>query len=181
MYSATFGGFNFIEFYDQKRVIVNPLRIKSNIINELESSLVLFFTNITRSASQIEDEKRRLLKKKKSLDAMHLIKKDAIKMKESILKGDIESVSKIIGNSWSNKKVVSKSVSNNYIDKVYDLALENGAKSGKVCGAGGGGFMFFMVDPLNKNHLIRVLNDLDHGIVINFKFVKEGTTSWRIS
>jgi len=101
-------------------------------------------------------------------------------MKESILKGDIESVSKIIGNSWSNKKIVSKSVSNNYIDKVYDTAVENGAKSGKVCGAGGGGFMFFMVDPLNKNQLIKVLNELDYGKVINFKFIKEGTTSWII-
>ena len=87
MYSATFGGFNFIEFYDKKRVIVNPLRIKSNIINELEASSVLYYTNISRSASQIEDEKRRLLKKKKSLEAMHVIKNDAIKMKEAILKG----------------------------------------------------------------------------------------------
>ena len=180
MYSATFGGFNFIEFYDQKRVIVNPLRIKSNIINELEASSVLYYTNISRSASQIEDEKRRLLKKKKSLEAMHVIKNDAIKMKEAILKGDLESVSEIIGSSWFNKKIVSKSVSNNYIDLVYDIALNNGAKSGKVCGAGGGGFMYFLVDPIGKNKLIKALNEIENGQVVNFNYITEGTTSWII-
>ena len=104
MYAATFGGFNFIEFYDNKRVIVNPLRIKNWIIDEIESHIVLFFTNITRSASQIEDEKKNLIKKK-SLNAMHKIKKDSVKMKDYLLKGDINEISKIIEQSWISKKV----------------------------------------------------------------------------
>jgi len=178
-YAATFGGFNFMEFYDKKRVIVNPLRIKNWIIDELEDSIVLYFTNITRSASQIEKEKKKLIDDKKSLLAMHEIKKDAILMKEALLKGNIGDFANILGKSWKAKKRVSSSVTNNEIDRIYNLALANGAYSGKVSGAGGGGFMFFMVEPTKKLQLIRELNS-QPGLVINFEFVKNGIKGWSI-
>jgi D-glycero-alpha-D-manno-heptose-7-phosphate kinase len=178
-YAATFGGFNFMEFYDNKRVIVNPLRIKNWIIDELEASMVLYFTNITRQASQIEHEKKSLLDDKKSLNAMHEVKIDATFMKEVLLKGDITNFAKILGKSWKSKKKVSSSISNSEIDRIYDLAIANGAYSGKVSGAGGGGFMFFMVEPTKKLQLIREL-DKQQGEVINFQFVKDGTRGWRI-
>lgn len=178
-YAATFGGFNFMEFYQEKRVIVNPLRVKNWIIDELEASLVLYFTNITRQASQIEQEKKSLLDDKKSLEAMHEVKEDAIFMKEALLKGDIQSFASILGKSWEAKKRVSNSISNNEIDRVYQLAIQNGAYSGKVSGAGGGGFMFFMVEPTKKLQLIRELNR-QQGEVINFEFVKDGTKGWKI-
>ena len=178
-YAATFGGFNFMEFYAEKRVIVNPLRVKNWIIDELEASIVLYFTNITRQASQIEQEKKNLLDDKKSLEAMHEVKEDAIFMKEALLKGDFKNFAKILGKSWDAKKRVSKSISNNEIDRIYDLAISNGAYSGKVSGAGGGGFMFFMVEPTKKLQLIKELNK-QQGEVINFQFVKEGTKGWKI-
>lgn len=178
-YAATFGGFNFMEFYDNKRVIVNPLRVKNWIIDELEASMVLYFTNITRQASQIEQEKKSLLDDEKSLNAMHEVKVDATLMKESLLKGDIDNFAKILGKSWESKKRVSSSISNSEIDRVYDLAIANGAYSGKVSGAGGGGFMFFMVEPTKKLQLMRELNK-QQGEVINFEFVKNGTRGWRI-
>lgn len=178
-YAATFGGFNFMEFYSEKRVIVNPLRVKNWIIDELEASIVLYFTNITRQASQIEQEKKNLLDDKKSLDAMHEVKEDAILMKEALLKGDIKSFASILGKSWEAKKRVSNSISNSEIDRVYDLAMANGAFSGKVSGAGGGGFMFFMVEPTKKLQLIKELNK-QQGEVINFEFVKDGTKGWKI-
>lgn len=178
-YAATFGGFNFMEFYDNKRVIVNPLRVKNWIIDELEASIVLYFTNITRQASQIEQEKKNLLDDEKSLNAMHEVKNDATLMKEALLKGDINNFAKILGKSWESKKRVSSSISNSEIDKVYDIAMVNGAYSGKVSGAGGGGFMFFMVDPTKKLQLIKEL-DKQQGRVINFEFVKNGTRGWRI-
>jgi len=178
-YAATFGGFNFMEFYDNKRVIVNPLRVKNWIIDELEASIVLYFTNITRQASQIEQEKKSLLDDDKSLNAMHEVKIDATLMKESLLKGDITNFAKILGKSWESKKIVSNSISNSEIDRVYDLAIKNGAYSGKVSGAGGGGFMFFMVEPTKKLQLIRELNK-QQGEVINFEFVKNGTRGWKI-
>ncbi|WP_434637388.1 dehydrogenase [Sulfurimonas sp. NW7] len=178
-YAATFGGFNFMEFYENKRVIVNPLRVKNWIIDELEASIVLYFTNITREASQIENEKKSLLSDEKSLQAMHEVKEDATKMKEALLKGDIRLFSDILGKSWEAKKRVSNSISNSEIDKVYNLAMECGAYSGKVSGAGGGGFMFFMVEPTKKLQLIHELNK-QQGEVINFEFVKDGTKGWRI-
>ena len=178
-YAATFGGFNFMEFYDEKRVIVNPLRIKNWIIDELESSMVLYFTNITRQASQIEQEKKNLLDSKKSLDAMHEVKKDSVTMKEMLLKGDIFGFADILGKSWEAKKRVSSSISNNEIDTVYNIAMDNSAYSGKVSGAGGGGFMFFMVDPTKKYQLVQKLNE-QQGWVINFHFTHEGTRGWKI-
>ena len=178
-YAATFGGFNFMEFYANKRVIVNPLRVKNWIIDELEASIVLYFTNITRQASQIEQEKKNLLDDKKSLEAMHEVKEDAVIMKEALLKGDFKNFSKILGKSWEAKKRVSNSISNIEIDRIYDLAISNGAYSGKVSGAGGGGFMFFMVEPTKKLQLIKALNQ-QQGEVMNFEFVKDGTRGWKI-
>lgn len=178
-YAATFGGFNFMEFYSKKRVIVNPLRVKNWIIDELEDSMVLYFTNITRQASQIEQEKKSLLEHKKSLEAMHEVKNDAVTMKEALLKGDINNFANILGKSWQAKKMVSRSISNREIDKIYDLAINHGAYSGKVSGAGGGGFMFFMIEPTKKIHLINELNK-QQGEVINFDFVKNGTKGWKL-
>lgn len=178
-YAATFGGFNFMEFYDDKRVIVNPLRVKNWIVDELEESMVLYFTNIRREASQIEKEKKSLLDDEKSLNAMHEVKEDATFMKEYLLKGDIEKFAEILGKSWESKKRVSHSISNSEIDKVYDIAISNGAYSGKVSGAGGGGFMFFMIKPSKKLQLIKELNK-QQGEVINFHFVKDGTKGWKI-
>jgi len=178
-YAATFGGFNFMEFYDNKRVIVNPLRIKNWIIDELEESMVLYFTNITRQASQIEQEKKSLLDDKKALNAMHEVKQDAVLMKEYLLKGNIKHFAQVLGKSWEAKKRVSNSISNSEIDRIYTLAMENGAYSGKVSGAGGGGFMFFMVEPTKKLQLINELNK-QQGEVMNFHFVKDGTKGWRV-
>ena len=178
-YAATFGGFNFMEFYEDKRVIVNPLRIKNWIIDELESSMILYFTGVQRSASQIEKEKSNLMQKEKSLKAMNEVKADATLMKEYLLKGDLENFAKILGKSWESKKRVSSSISNSDIDKIYDLAMQNGAYSGKVSGAGGGGFMFFMVNPIKKFNLIKLLNK-QNGEVFNFHFIKDGTKGWRV-
>jgi D-glycero-alpha-D-manno-heptose-7-phosphate kinase len=178
-YAATFGGFNFMEFYGDKRVIVNPLRVKNWIIDELQENMILYFTGIQRSASMIEKEKENVLKKEKSLEAMHEVKEDAIKMKEYLLKGDIKNFAKILGKSWEAKKRVSSAISNSEIDRIYNLAMENGAYSGKVSGAGGGGFMFFMVEPTKKYHLINLLNK-QGGQVYNFHFTKDGTKGWRI-
>jgi D-glycero-alpha-D-manno-heptose-7-phosphate kinase len=178
-YAATFGGFNFMEFYKEKRVIVNPLRIKNWIIDELEESMVLYFTNITREAGQIEKEKKALLNKKISLEAMHKLKEDAILMKGYLLKGDVKSFAKLLGSAWKTKKRVSGSISNKEIERVYDIAMKFGAYSGKVSGAGGGGFMLFMIDPVRKFNLIKELNKLQ-GKVVNFNFVKDGTKAWRM-
>ena len=178
-YAATFGGFNFMEFYDNKRVIVNPLRIKNWIASELESRVVLYFTNITREAKDIEEHKKGKLGDSKSLEAMHAIKQDAVAMKEALFRADFDTIAQILGKSWKSKKIISDIVSNDELDRSYNLAMENGAYSGKTSGAGAGGFMFFLVDPIKKYNLIKILNQ-QSGYVQDFSFTKEGAKSWKL-
>jgi len=180
-YAATFGGLNFIEFYKGEKVIVNPLRVKNWILNELESSLILYFTGASRDSANIIDEQVRNTrnKEKHALEATHEIKQDALIMKEAVLKGDIMQFAHYLGKSWRAKKKMASSISNSRIDAIYEIAVEAGAYAGKVSGAGGGGFMMFMTAPTRRLDVIRALNRQE-GTVINFHFTKNGTESWRI-
>lgn len=180
-YAAAFGGFNFMEFYDQDRVIVNPLRIKNWIIDELESSMVLYFTGASRESANIIDEQKKNAKEKneKSMKATHQIKDDALIMKEAVLKGDMKLFAQTLGKSWVAKKKMAHSISNKMIDDVYNKAIEAGAYAGKVSGAGGGGFMMFVVDPAQRLKVVNTLNK-EGGKVMTFHFVKDGTKGWKI-
>lgn len=180
-YAATFGGFNFIEFYAEDRVIVNPLRIKEWIISEMESSIVLYFTGASRESANIIKEQVNNAQNKvsSSLEAMHELKLDALSMKEALLKGDILRFAENLGKSWQSKKKMAHSITNQAIDEIYDIAINAGAYAGKVSGAGGGGFMIFMVDPTKRLRLIEALSKED-GQVIKFHFTATGAQSWRI-
>lgn len=180
-YAATFGGFNFIEFYENDRVIVNPLRIKSWIINELESSLVLYYTGTSRdSAKIIEDQIKSIgTHNGKSLEGMHELKHSAHVMKENILKGDFEGFTECLRKSWESKKKTSSSISNGEIDTMYDYVMEHGGKAAKISGAGGGGFMMIICDPVKRFELVRALKKTK-GTVIITSFTKNGTQAWRL-
>ncbi|HUX95224.1 MAG TPA: hypothetical protein VMV47_05770 [Bacteroidales bacterium] len=181
-YAATFGGFNFIEFHDNDMVIVNPIRIKRWIIDELEVSMVLFYTGDSRSSDKIirEQQKNTAQGKKLSVEATHSIKKNSFVMKDLLLKGEIVQFCKALGKDWENKKNMASSITNKNIDRIYDAALKAGAYGGKVSGAGGGGFMIFTVDPVKKINLINSLNSFS-GKVLNFHFSDNGCQSWKIN
>ena len=102
-YAATFGGFNYMEFYDHNRVIVNPLRLKNWIKNELENSLVLYYTGTSRDSAKIIDEQVRCQSSEKSLEGMHELKRQAALMKESILKGDFDGFADCLRAGWGPK------------------------------------------------------------------------------
>jgi D-glycero-alpha-D-manno-heptose-7-phosphate kinase len=180
-YAATFGGFNFIEFYANDRVLVNPLRVKNWIISELESSLVLFYTGVSRSSAAIIEEQTRNLKAgdQRSIDAMLALKEDAVLMKEGLLRGDFGTIAKSMELSWEAKKRTSHNISNSAIDEIYDAAKRAGAVAGKVSGAGGGGFMMFLVDSTKRMDVIRVLQR-HAGQVLNCHFTHYGTQGWRL-
>jgi D-glycero-alpha-D-manno-heptose-7-phosphate kinase len=181
-YAAAFGGLNYIDFFEDDRVIVNPLRLKPNFINELESSLVLYYTGTSRESAKIIDEHTTNISKNNSttLDAMHGIKTLATSIKTSLLKSDIKSFAKHMEESWILKKISSDKISNDHIENVYNLAKANGALGGKVTGAGGGGFMMFVVKPTQRMHLIKILQEIDDktGYVLNCHFTNEGAVSW---
>ena len=180
-YAATFGGVNFIEFHPEDRVIVNPLRIKNWIISEMETSLVLFDSGVSRSSAQIIKEQTDNLKRHSgtTLEAMHAIKDDAFRMKECLLKGDFDGFATHMRKSWDAKKSLADNVSNGHIDEIIESALDAGARAGKVSGAGGGGFVTFLVAPERRMEVIRALSRQD-GQVIICHFVRHGTEGWKI-
>lgn len=181
-YSATFGGFNFMEFYAEERTVINPLRIKNWIICELESSLVLYFTGVSRESAHIIADQSSNVKSGASdaLEAMHGIKREALAMKECLLRGDFPGLVESMRLGWENKKRSAKTVSNPHIDAIYDAAIQAGALAGKVSGAGGGGFMWFFVPTEKRMDVIRTLNGFG-GQVSNCHFTKHGTQAWRIA
>lgn len=180
-YAAAFGGFNFMEFSKDNRVVVNPLRVKRWIIDELESSMLLYYTGASRSSSAIIDEQKKNVSSGNTIaiEAMHQIKESSIEMKEALLKGDIISFSNILRHAWENKKKMGSAITNNNIDKVLDVAIKAGAITGKVSGAGGGGFIMFMIDPVKKVNVVNALNQLQ-GHVVNFQFSEGGCHGWKI-
>lgn len=179
-YAATFGGLNFMEFY-KDRVIVNPLRIKAHIKAELESSLVLFYTGVSRESAKIIDEQTRNVKtgEAKYIEALHGVKAESQSMKEAILKADFEGFAKSMQLGWASKKNMAESITNPLIDEIYNTAIAAGAKSGKVSGAGGGGFLMFFVDPARRPYVMRELSKFN-GQVSTCNFTDTGTQSWRI-
>lgn len=180
-YAAAFGGFNFIEFLPNDMAIVNPLKIKRWIIDELEASILLYFTGRSRSSAAIIDEQRRNTeeKNKEAIEAMHKIKQSAIDMKLALLKGDIDTIADILRNAWENKKKMATHITNPAIQQAMETAMKAGAKAGKVSGAGGGGFIMFIVEPTRKKEVEEALSALN-GFVMPFNFSDGGAHGWKI-
>ena len=180
-YAAAFGGFNYMEFLQNDLVIVNPLKIKRWIVDELEASMVLYFTGASRSSAAIIDQQKKNTSSgnEKAIEAMHRIKRSAIDMKFALLKGDMQEFARILGEGWEDKKKMADAITNPMIQNVFDTAMSAGALAGKVSGAGGGGFVMLMVEPTRKKEVIDALNRLD-GFVMPFQFTEGGAHGWRI-
>lgn len=180
-YAATFGGFNFMEFYGDEKVIVNPLRIKSDYVHELEACTILYYTNTSRVSSEIIETQTQNVKDKnqKSVDAMHKLKEQAVMMKEAILMGELDRMGEILDFGWQYKKQMAQGITNPDIDKIYDAAMAAGASGGKVSGAGGGGFIMFYCPGTAKHTVMQTLVGLG-GRTRRFNFTEAGLTTWKI-
>lgn len=181
-YSASFGGFNFMEFYDQNRVVVNPLRVRESIIYELEASLILYYSGISRQSAQVISDQAANIRENRqdATEAMHGLKQEALTMKDCLLKGNFHGLVESMKMGWENKKRSSGSVSNEIIESAYQTALDAGALAGKVSGAGGGGFMVFYAPTEKRMDVMRALTKLG-GAVSNCHFTQDGSQAWRIS
>jgi len=180
-YAATFGGFNFMEFYDNDKVIVNPLRIKPEVINELQFNLLLYYTGTSRLSSKINESQVKNVKRKKekSIEAMHKLKEQAILMKEAILKGKLDEIGEILDLGWQYKKQMAEGITNPVIDEIYETAKKAGATGGKISGAGGGGFMMFYC-PKNTRYKVMEALQKFGGEFRKFQFTKHGLETWRV-
>ncbi len=181
-YAATFGGVNFMEFYKNDKTIINPLKIRRWIISELEQSLILFYTGVSRESSSIMEEQSRDFENglSKTIESMNLIKEEAFTMKEALLKGNIKLIADSMQRGWEAKKSASARISNSNIDRIYDMVMNAGAMAGKISGAGGGGFIMFLVPPSKRMKIIRLLEKEQSGRTAPCHFVEEGTQSWKI-
>ncbi len=179
-YAATFGGLNFMEFYDNNRVIVNPLRMKKWIKHEMENSIVLYYTGTSRDSGKIIEEQTKATKSEKSLEAMFRIKEQTSKMKECILKGDFDGIADCLNQNWIEKKKTASVISNPQIEETYNFIMANGGKAAKISGAGGGGFMIIWCDPKRRYELIHALKNRQEGKTKIVDFVENGTQAWTI-
>jgi len=180
-YAATFGGVNYMEFYNGNKVIVNPLRIKPEYLYELENNLLLYFTATSRLSSTIIEAQKKNVEDKdqKSIDAMHHLKEQAQMMKEAVLKGNIHEIGGILDYGFRFKKQMAKGITNDSMDEIYEAALKAGATGGKISGAGGGGFMMFYC-PANTRYAVKKALQPFGGDFSPYQFTERGLFTWSI-
>lgn len=178
-YAAAFGGFNFMEFYADDKVIVNPLRVRNETINELSNNMLLYYTNTGRNSGDIIEQQQHNVKsqKSKSIEAMHQIKKQAYEIKEAILKGNLDEIGHILHRGWEFKRDMADGISTPLFEEIYKTAIDAGASGGKISGAGGGGYVFFYCPANTKFEVSKALEKLG-GRVQPYSFTKKGLETW---
>jgi D-glycero-alpha-D-manno-heptose-7-phosphate kinase len=180
-YAATFGGFNFMEFYKDDKVIVNPLRVKQKYALELQNNLLLLYTGTNRESATIIDQQTTNINQNQvsAIDATHNLKEQSVMMKEALLTGKIDKIGEILHFGWENKKKIAIGITNPQIEELYETALRAGANGGKISGAGGGGFIIFYCPGNTRWKVIEALKKLNiyHQ---QYEFTKEGLYSYTI-
>ena len=170
-YAAAFGDINAIYFNSDESVRVEPVFYNPDIRNELESRLLMFYTNIKRDASKIL--KNQLEEIDNSFETLTKMKNLIPSMREIFTNSNnINDFGKILHEGWLLKKSLTNDISNKIINDYYQLAIDAGAIGGKLLGAGGGGFILFYAEQINHNKIRAALNDL---VEMKFRFDKSGT------
>ena len=175
-YATVFGGFNFMEFNNQQNLI-HPLRLSETTKCSLEQNLILCYTNTSHKSGEIQQDQKSNLDNKGIQGNVKKNVKIAYKMRESLLKENLNYFSDLMNDSWELKKSYSNDISTDYLDKIYLGARKNGALSGKLLGSGGGGYFLFFTNFSNRNKLINWIKS-EGLIYTNFKFEDVGLKSW---
>ena len=169
---AAFGGFNIIEFFKNGEINVNPVIISPGRLKQFESSLMLFFTGLSRIASSVAKEQVNNIKT--NLDRLHKMK-ELVDNAVEILSSEhtpLRAFGELLNHTWQLKKTLSKNISTPQVEEIYERALNAGAVGGKLLGAGGGGFVLFYVEPEDQAKVRRELKDYLH---IPFSFDYDGS------
>lgn len=180
-YAASFGGFNFIEFLGDK-TIVNPLRIRGEILNELEYRLMLCYTGKTRLSAGIIDDQVSSYRQKKEdvVRALDETKELAIAMKNALLLGQIGEFGSLLHQAWCSKKRFSTKITDPDIDELYEVARQNGSIGGKLLGAGGGGYLLLLCE-FDKRHIVAAKLEQLGGKIVSFAFEFNGLQTWEVN
>jgi D-glycero-alpha-D-manno-heptose-7-phosphate kinase len=151
-YIVALGGMRFMEFDTDGSVRTERINLDYWSRRELNESLLLFFTGITRQADSILDEQKRNIVDR--LSVLREMKKMAYIARDELKAGNLDIIGELLHESWQLKKQLASGISNNMIDAMYEEALQAGATGGKITGAGGGGFLLLYV-PYHKRESVR--------------------------
>ena len=175
-YAAAYGGLNFIEF-SEKEVSVNPIQIDPDTKKSLEKNLLLFFTKKTRQASTILQRQEDSIKGKDTsiIEAMIEVKNNAYHINEALEVGDLKRFGSLLDQAWNFKKKMSPEISNDYLDRIYEIASQNGALGGKIAGAGGGGYFMFYCEEEKQENLKNAMAS-EKLAFLDFNFSDKGVT-----
>lgn len=178
-YAASFGGFNLIEF-SRDKVIVNPLRIARNIVNELEYNLILCYTGKTRLSAGIIDRQINFYRDRRAgtVEALNELKSLTVEMKNLLLRGELNEFAGMLHVSGECKKKMNPLVTTAFIDELYKEARKKGVIGGKVLGAGGGGYLLLYCPIQKRTGVIERLEKMG-GSVVSFSFDFHGPQTWR--
>jgi D-glycero-alpha-D-manno-heptose-7-phosphate kinase len=179
-YACTFGGFNFIEFLGEDRVVVNPLRVPADVQNELHGSLLLCHTGMTRKSGGILKRQVEgvMAGRRESLEALGRIKALTLDLKEALLTGDLQSFAEILDESWQAKRVLADGITNERIEELYEAGKRTGAVAGKILGAGGGGYLLLFC-PFDRRPAVARAMEEAGARVVSFHFEERGVQTWR--
>jgi len=180
-FAAVFGGFNVMEFGAAGHSLVQPLRLKEATVRELEASLILYFTGTTRESATVVSSQASNLRSGNAdtLAATHQLKAEALAVKEALLRGNLDALASSVERGWLAKKATSQGVSTSEIERVRQVAIEAGALTGKISGGGGGGFIWFLVDPTKRPAVLRAL-EAEPGYFDFCHFTQQGVVSWTV-
>lgn len=169
---AAYGGLNVIEFLKNGAISVSPVIAGKDRLEQLENSLLLVFSGLSRIADKIAKTKIKNIDN--NLDSLDYMKRLVDKAYDVLTDKtrDLTEFGHLLNETWRYKKTLADSVSNPLIDNIYEKALEGGATGGKLLGAGAGGFMLFYVEPHKREKLLEELKDY---LVIPFKFDFDGS------
>ncbi len=179
-YSAAFGGFNFIEF-NGTRTVVNPLKIRPDVVNELAYRLLLVYAGGGHYSNELIESQQRGYtdRRPESVEALDATKQLAIEMKNELLRGNINEMGELLDEGWQLKKKFTDGISNPHVDVMYAKAREAGALGGKLTGAGGGGFLLLFCDFARRAEVARAVQAAG-GRVTDFSLEMLGLQTWAV-
>ncbi len=177
-YASAFGGFNFIEF-NRDSTVVNPLRIRRDVLDELQYRLLLCYMGHTRQSAKIIERQTRSYRenRKPVVEALHFLKRHTLEMKKALLLGDLDGFGELLHEAWLHKKKLDEGISTGHVDRLYQLARQEGAIGGKMPGAGGGGF-FLLLTRFDRKHRVAAVLEKHGGQVVPFQFESKGMRAW---
>jgi D-glycero-alpha-D-manno-heptose-7-phosphate kinase len=159
-YISTFGGVSAMTFHPDGSVDVERLPLGGDVIDELESNLLIYYSGVERAASAVlaEQAKTIVANRDAAVDRMHRIKALGHDTRRILLAGEIDVYGEMLHEHWTHKRKLASNMSDPAIDEHYEAARKAGAIGGKLMGAGGGGFFMFYVRPAERRRVHEVLS-----------------------